>query len=50
MAAIEHLPDLDGERHTIDAGDVARFVGEREISPVAREPSTALIVLAERIE
>jgi len=40
--------ELDDERHSLAAGDVARFDGEREISPVAREPSTALVVLAER--
>ena len=41
---------LDGEHHSVEEGDIARFDGEREISPVAREPSTALIVLAERAE
>jgi quercetin dioxygenase-like cupin family protein len=40
--------DLDDERHALAAGDVARFDGEREISPVARESSTALVVLAAR--
>jgi len=41
---------LDGETHEVDAGDVARFAGERDISPRALEDSTALIVLAERPE
>lgn len=40
--------ELDDERHAVAAGDVARFDGEREISPVAREPSVALVVVAER--
>lgn len=40
--------ELDDETHTLEANDVARFDGEREISPVATEPSTALIVLAPR--
>ncbi|WP_049986181.1 cupin domain-containing protein [Halobellus rufus] len=42
--------DLDDETHSLDVGDVARFAGEREISPVAREPSTALLVLARRAD
>lgn len=42
--------ELDDERHSLAAGDIAQFAGEREISPVAREPSTALVVLAERAE
>ena len=42
--------DLDDERHALEAGDVAQFAGEREISPVARERSVALVVLAERAE
>lgn len=40
--------ELDEETHSLAAGDVARFDGEREISPIAGEPSTALIVLAPR--
>ncbi|WP_311173715.1 cupin domain-containing protein [Halobellus ordinarius] len=39
---------LDEETHSLEAGDIARFDGEREISPVATEPSTALVVLAAR--
>jgi len=42
--------DLDDETLSLTAGDVARFEGEREISPVARESSTALLVLARRID
>ena len=42
--------ELDGDAHALAAGDVGRFEGEREISPVAREPSTALVVLARRVE
>lgn len=38
------------ERHDLTAGDVARFDGDREISPRALEDSTALIVLAARSE
>ena len=41
---------LDDEQQSLVAGDIAQFAGEREISPVAREPSTALVVLAERAE
>jgi len=32
----------------LDAGDAARFDGEREVSPVARTASTALVVLVPR--
>ncbi|AGN00051.1 cupin domain-containing protein [Salinarchaeum sp. Harcht-Bsk1] len=39
---------LDGEEHTLEPGDVARFDGERAVSPRAREDSTALIVLAQK--
>lgn len=42
--------ELDGEHYSVEEGDIARFDGEREVSPVAREPSTALVVLAERAE
>lgn len=37
---------LDGEGRELSTGDVARFSGEREVSPHAVEPSTALIVFA----
>ncbi len=37
---------LDGESHELEPGDVARFSGEREISPRAIEASTALVVFA----
>ncbi|TQQ83629.1 cupin domain-containing protein [Halonotius terrestris] len=36
------------ETDTLEAGDVARFDGGREISPRAIEASTALLVLAPR--
>jgi quercetin dioxygenase-like cupin family protein len=42
--------ELDGDAHALSMGDVARFDGEREISPVAQEPSTALVVLTRRAE
>jgi len=42
--------DLDAETIDLTAGDVARFEGEREISPHAVEPSVALIVLAPRAD
>lgn len=41
---------LDDETHDVTAGDVARFRGEREISPRAVEKSTALLVLAPRAD
>jgi len=34
------------ETETLDAGDIARFDGDREIAPTAIEDSTALLVLA----
>lgn len=37
---------LDDERYDLGTGDVARFDGDRDISPVARADSTVLIVLA----
>ena len=37
---------LDDETHTLDAGDLIRFSGEREVSPYAVEPSTAVVVFA----
>jgi quercetin dioxygenase-like cupin family protein len=37
---------LDDEDHELRAGQIARFSGEREISPRAREASTALVVFA----
>ena len=39
---------LDDETYELAGGDIARFDGEREISPAATEPSTALVVLAVR--
>jgi quercetin dioxygenase-like cupin family protein len=37
---------LDGEPHDLSAGDVARFGGDREISPRATDRATALLVFA----
>jgi len=42
--------DLDEETHSLEAGDVIRFDGKREVSPYALEESEALIVLAQRVE
>lgn len=42
--------ELGAETHEVTAGDVARFEGDQEISPRAVEASTALIVLARRVE
>jgi len=38
---------LDEETVELSAGDAARFSGDRDISPLAREDSVALLVLAE---
>lgn len=37
---------LDDEQYELSPGEVARFSGEREISPQAVEHSTALLVFA----
>ena len=37
---------LDDETHTLDAGDLIRFSGDRAVSPYAVEPSTAVVVFA----
>lgn len=37
---------LDGESHQLETGDLARFSGDRDISPTAVEDATALLVLA----
>jgi hypothetical protein len=37
---------LDGEVYDLDAGDPIRFSGDREVSPHAVEPSTAVVVFA----
>jgi quercetin dioxygenase-like cupin family protein len=42
--------DLDDETHRLEAGDVIRFDGRREVSPRAVEDSEALVVLARRVE
>lgn len=41
---------LGEETFELTEGDIARFDGDREISPVASENSTALIVLAHASE
>lgn len=41
---------LDDRTHEVTAGDVARFDGDREISPRAVDDSTALIVLSQRAD
>lgn len=38
--------DLDDETHSLEPGDIARFDGDRDISPLATADSTALVVLA----
>lgn len=42
--------ELDDEEYELQAGDVARFDGEREIAPRAIEDSEALLVLAPRAD
>ncbi|WP_248895522.1 cupin domain-containing protein [Haloplanus halobius] len=37
---------LDDETYDLDAGDVIRFSGDREVSPRATESSTATVVFA----
>lgn len=39
---------LDGERHELAAGELVQFSGDREVSPRAAEPSTAVLVFAPR--
>lgn len=34
------------ETHTLEAGDLIRFSGNRAVSPYAVEPSTAVVVFA----
>lgn len=38
--------DLDDETHDVRAGELVRFAGDREISPLARVPTTAVVVLS----
>lgn len=38
------------EEYDLEPGDVARFDGDQDISPRAREDSTALLVLAPRTD
>ncbi|MFW5903737.1 MAG: cupin domain-containing protein [Halolamina sp.] len=37
---------LDETRYELEPGQLVRFSGEREVSPHAREPSTAIVVFA----
>ena len=39
---------LDGETHEVAAGELVQFSGDREVSPRAREPATAVLVFAPR--
>lgn len=41
---------LDGEIHDVREGQLVRCSGDREISPHALEPSTAVVVLAPSAE
>lgn len=41
---------LDGERHTLEAGDVIRFDDAHDISPVALEHSEILLVATEQCD
>lgn len=36
---------VDGETHTLGAGELIRFDGERSVAPAAREDSVAMVVL-----
>ncbi len=42
--------DVGDETHDVQAGDVVRFDGRREVSPLAETESTALLVLPERVD
>lgn len=39
---------LGEDSHVLEEGDIARFAGEQDISPLARTDTTALIVLTPR--
>lgn len=39
---------LDADSHELEAGEIARFDGDQQVSPRAIEDTTALIVLARR--
>jgi quercetin dioxygenase-like cupin family protein len=41
---------LDDDVHELNAGDVVRFDGQREVCPTAIEDSEALLVLAQRVD
>lgn len=38
--------DLDDGTHEVAGGQLVRFAGDREISPLAVEPTSAVVVLA----
>lgn len=38
---------LDGDVYDLEAGDAIQFDGDQQVSPEAREDSTALVVLAQ---
>jgi len=40
---------LDDETYALDAGDLIRFSGDREVSPHAVESSTAVVVFAPEV-
>ncbi|NKE34907.1 cupin domain-containing protein [Natronococcus sp. JC468] len=42
--------ELDGDGYELEAGDLVRFDGDREVSPHALEESTAVIVFAPKSE
>jgi quercetin dioxygenase-like cupin family protein len=42
--------DVGDETHVVQAGDVVRFDGRREVSPLAETDGTALLVLPERVD
>jgi quercetin dioxygenase-like cupin family protein len=39
---------FDGETHEVVAGELVQFSGDREVSPRAVEPATAVLVFAPR--
>jgi quercetin dioxygenase-like cupin family protein len=41
---------LGSESHEMETGNIARFEGDQDISPLATQESTALIVLAHQSE
>ena len=41
---------LNGEEHTVEAGEIVRFDGQRAVEPTATEDATALVVLAPKAD